>query len=62
MLKPPFSFDEIMAPLGAEREPPAHIPRLGLLLFGELPGPLVAAFRRALQDRGYVDNHTLIIE
>jgi putative tryptophan/tyrosine transport system substrate-binding protein len=52
----------LMAPLGAEAQPPAHIPRLGLLLFGELPGPLVEAFRRALQDRGYVENHNLIIE
>jgi putative tryptophan/tyrosine transport system substrate-binding protein len=52
----------LMAPLGAEAQPPAHLPRLGLLLFSEPPSPHVEAFRRALQDRGYIEHHNMIIE
>jgi putative tryptophan/tyrosine transport system substrate-binding protein len=57
-----FVLGLLMAPLGTAAPPPAHIPRMGLLLFSEPPGPHVEAFRRALQDRGYVDHHNLIIE
>src|SRR2546425_335071 len=48
--------------LAAEAQPPAHVPRMGLLLLGVPPGPHVEAFRHALHDRGYVEDHNIIIE
>jgi putative ABC transport system substrate-binding protein len=48
----------------ADAQPPAGtIPRIGVLFPAEPPDdPNVAAFRKALQDLGYVEGHTVIVE
>jgi putative ABC transport system substrate-binding protein len=52
----------LVALLAGHTQPPAHVPRLGLLLFSAPPETHVEAFRHALRDRGYVENHTMLIE
>jgi putative tryptophan/tyrosine transport system substrate-binding protein len=52
----------LVALLATAAQPAAHVLRIGLLVLGVPSGPHVEAFRRALHDRGYVEDHTIIIE
>jgi ABC-type uncharacterized transport system substrate-binding protein len=52
----------LLAPLAAEAQPAAKIPRVGLLRPGSPPDPYVDAFRRGLEDLGYVERQTIAFE
>jgi putative ABC transport system substrate-binding protein len=49
-------------PLAGEAQPATKIPRVGLLRPGSPPDLYVDAFRRALQDLGYVEGQTIARE
>jgi putative tryptophan/tyrosine transport system substrate-binding protein len=51
-----------MAPLTADAQTPAHIPRIGII--GDLPedSPIWGAFREGLRDLGYVEGQNIAIE
>ncbi len=46
----------------AEAQQPKKVPRIGVLRVGSPPDPYVEAFRRALQDLGYVEGKNIAIE
>jgi ABC-type uncharacterized transport system substrate-binding protein len=54
------------APLAAEGQQPAKVPRLGWLLSGSLESPesraVLGAFRQEARDRGYVEGQNIVIE
>ncbi len=56
----------IAAPLGAEAQQPAKIPRIGYLITGSLESPETRVIRDALwqglRERGYVEGQNLVIE
>src|SRR5262245_18256780 len=54
----------LAAPLAAEAQPPAPVPRLGLLLPGSAAGyaSRLEAFRHGLRDLGYVEGRTITLE
>jgi len=49
-------------PLASKAQSTAKIPRVGLLRPGSPPDPYVDVFRRALQDLGYVEGRTILLE
>ena len=49
-------------PLAGVAQPTTKVPRVGLLRPGSSPDPHVDAFRRALQDLGYVEGQTIALE
>ena len=53
----------LAAPLVAEAQQPAKVPRIGFLWFDVAPNPhLPEAFRQGLRDLGYVEGRTVVIE
>jgi putative ABC transport system substrate-binding protein len=50
------------APLAGEAQQAAKIPRVGLLRPGSPPDPYVDAFRRGLQDLGYIEPQSISFE
>jgi len=54
----------ILAPLAAETQPPAKVPRIGVLWLGASSDKprLIDAFRQGLRDLGYVEGQNLVIE
>ena len=56
----------LAAPLVAEAQQPANVPRIGYLITGSLASPetqaLLDAFRRGLRDRGHVEGRNILIE
>jgi putative tryptophan/tyrosine transport system substrate-binding protein len=59
-------LSQLTAPLAAEAQPGAKIPRIGVLSAGFPPGGSDAAafeaFRQGLRDLGYVEGQTIIVE
>ena len=51
-----------MAPLAAEAQPRAKVPRIGLLRFAVPNAPQVQALRQGLRDLGWVEGQNLAIE
>ena len=54
----------LAAPLAADAQPPAKVPRIGFLGSGSpsTHGPFVVAFRQGLRDLGYVEGQNVVIE
>src|SRR6267143_481995 len=50
----------LVAPLVAETQPRARVPRIGYI--GDTPGPYAEAFRQGLRERGYIEGETIAIE
>jgi putative ABC transport system substrate-binding protein len=61
-----LALDLLAAPLAAEAQPPANVPRIGYLVTGGLDSPetrvLLDAFRQGLRERGYVEGQNIVIE
>jgi ABC-type uncharacterized transport system substrate-binding protein len=57
-----FSFAVLAAPLAAEAQPAAKVPRIGILRSGSPPDPFVDAFRQGLRELGYVEGQNISIE
>jgi len=56
------TFGLLAAPLAAQAQPAAKIPRLGLLWPDSPPSPRVDEFRRGLRELGYAEGTTIVIE
>jgi putative ABC transport system substrate-binding protein len=52
----------LAAPLAAEAQQVAKVPKLGFLSHGSSEGAADSAFMRALRDLGWVDGRTIVIE
>src|SRR5713101_915781 len=52
----------ILAPLAAETQSPAKVPRIGILRIGSPPDPFVETFKQGLRDLGYVEGRSINIE
>src|SRR5262249_39430744 len=53
----------LAAPLAVEAQPPANVPRIGLLSLNLAPNRhLREAFRQGLRDLGYVEGHNVVVE
>jgi putative ABC transport system substrate-binding protein len=54
----------LVAPLAADAQPPAKVPRISLLIPGSSSAfaPRIEAFRHGLRDLGYVEGHNITIE
>ena len=52
----------LAAPLVAHAQPAEKMPRLGMLVPGGPPEPLTEAFRQGLQELGYVEGQTIVLE
>ncbi len=50
----------LVAPLVAETQPRARVPRIGYI--GDTPGPYAEAFRQGLRERGYIEGETIAVE
>jgi putative ABC transport system substrate-binding protein len=50
----------LVAPLTAETQPRAKVPRIGYI--SDTPGPYAEAFRQGLRERGYIEGETIAIE
>ena len=57
-----LTLDLLAAPLAAEAQQPAKIPRIGILRSGSPPDPFVEAFRQGLRELGYVEGRNISIE
>ena len=59
-----LTLSMLAAPLAAEAQRAANIPRIGVLVPAEpsIDDPTTAAFRRALHDLGYVEGQTITME
>ena len=51
-----------VAPLAAAAQPPAKIPRIGVLRSGSPPDPFVEAFRLGLRELGYAEGRNISLE
>ena len=58
----PLALGLLVAPLAADAQQPAKVPRVGLLRPGSPPDPYVDAFRQGMRDLGYVEGQTIAIE
>ncbi len=60
----PLVFALLTAPPAADAQPPATVPRIGLLETGSLAAraPLWEAFRQAMRKLGYVEGQTVVFE
>jgi len=56
------AFLLLAAPLAAEAQAPAQIPRVGYVSFGAEQSPFDEAFRRRLRELGYVEGQNVAIE
>jgi ABC-type uncharacterized transport system substrate-binding protein len=56
----------LAAPLAAEAQAPAKLPRIGYLLFGPLESPesrqTLEAFRQGLREHGYLEGQNIVLE
>jgi putative ABC transport system substrate-binding protein len=56
----------LAAPLAADAQKPAKVPRIGWMLTGSLEAPetqaLLVAFRQGARERGYVEGENIVIE
>jgi putative tryptophan/tyrosine transport system substrate-binding protein len=51
----------VTPPLAAEAQPAGKIARVGILIVGSAPDPLLEAFRRGLRDLGFIEDQTVVI-
>jgi putative ABC transport system substrate-binding protein len=51
-----------LAPLAAEAQQPAKVPRVGYLVSRSGPGPNDRAFQESLRQLGYVEGQNIVIE
>ena len=51
----------LSAPLAAEAQPAGKMAKVGILIVGSAPDPLLEAFRRGLRDLGYIEDQTVVI-
>ena len=51
----------LMTPLAAYVQPPAQVPRIGVLLFSGPDSPAIEAFRQGLRAHGWVEGQNLAI-
>jgi putative ABC transport system substrate-binding protein len=54
-----FGLGVLAAPLVAEGQPMAKIPRVGILRLGSPPDPFVDAFRQGLRELGYIEGQNV---
>jgi putative tryptophan/tyrosine transport system substrate-binding protein len=52
----------LVVPLVAQAQPPAKVPRVGVLGERSPPDPLIAAFRQGLRELGYTEGQSIVIE
>jgi putative ABC transport system substrate-binding protein len=52
----------LCAPLAPEAQPPARVPRLGILYPRPLPDPFIEAFWQGLRELGYLEGQTIALE
>jgi putative ABC transport system substrate-binding protein len=52
----------LLAPLAAHAQPPAKVPRIGVLWERTPPDPFIAVFRQGLRELGYTEGQNLVIE
>ena len=57
-----FGLGVLAAPLAAEGQPMAKVPRIGILRLGSPPDPFVDAFRQGLRELGYVEGQNVHLE
>ena len=57
-----FGLALLFAPLAAEAQQPAKVPRIGLLTLRSGPGHREEASRQGLRDLGYVPGQDIVIE
>jgi putative ABC transport system substrate-binding protein len=57
-----FALGALAAPLAALAQPPAKVPRVGVIGEGSGTEPLLAAFRQGLRDLGYVEGRNILVE
>jgi putative ABC transport system substrate-binding protein len=57
-----LALDLLAAPLAAEAQPPAQIPRIGYLAPDPGMPPFAEAFLRGLRERGYIEGKNIRIE
>src|SRR5262245_59240117 len=55
-------FSVALTPLAGAAQQAGKIPRVGLLRPGSPPDVYVDAFRRGLNDRGHVEQQTIVLE
>src|SRR5215510_10440074 len=52
----------LLAPLAAHAQPPAKVPRIGVLWERSPTDPSIAAFRQGLRELGYTEGQSIVIE
>jgi putative ABC transport system substrate-binding protein len=52
----------LLAPLAAHAQPPAKVPRIGVLWERTPTDPFIAAFRQGLRELGYIEGQSMVIE
>src|SRR5215475_4269013 len=52
----------LLAPLAAHAQPPAKVPRIGVLWERTPPDPFMAVFRQGLRALGYTEGQNIVIE
>jgi putative ABC transport system substrate-binding protein len=52
----------LVAPRAVDAQPPAKVPRIGILRSGSAPDPFVEAFRQGLRELGYTEGRNIHIE
>ena len=57
-----LTFALLAAPLAAEAQQAGRIPRIGLLWSGTPSHPYAQAFRQGLQELGYVEGKSIVLE
>src|SRR5713226_6342713 len=58
----PLALSLLVAPLCADAQPPATVPRIGYLSAGSPASPSVEAFRQGLHALGWVEGQNMVIE
>ncbi len=58
----PLALGLLAAPLAAGAQPPAKVPRIGILRVPSPPDPNAEAFRKGLRELGYVEGQNIAIE